>query len=144
MSFSGMSSSNIYLFNPLFIQQILTEQLLWAKYSSRGKNNTAKKAVTDLCLVELTLQWKRKKRHEIYIIWINGAWAVSATPHPWFFLPSPLLPINSLTLMDGLWWFKKKNQTLALPFLICFQFAQLQKHWKSQALLSGKMLKYGH
>ena len=40
----------------------------------------------------------------------------------------PLLPINSLTLMDGLWWLKKKNQTLAPPFWIHFQFAQLQKH----------------
>ena len=41
----------------------------------------------------------------------------------------PLLPINTLTLMDGLWWLKKKkNQTLAPPFWIRFQFAQLQKH----------------
>lgn len=51
---------------------------------------------------------------QLIVFYWNGRvslFNILQSPHPWFLLPFPLLPINSLTLMDGLWWLKRKIQT---------------------------------
>lgn len=57
--------------------------LLSSYYEPRtvpGWENIAKNTVTgtSACSGSLMLQWKRKKRHETSIIWIDGTWLASA------------------------------------------------------------------